>query len=95
MIENFLLYADNTVNVCQQVNLSHVLVAFYLSTSPFLKKLKTYLFHSSFSPSLYSPIGYLRTDISGIDQASFFILQTIRYYSPSFHSRQFDLFVYD
>jgi len=58
-----------------------------LSTSLFLKKLKTHLFHFSFSPNLYSPMGYLRTDISGIDQACLFISHTFRYPSPSYHSR--------
>jgi len=40
----------------------------------------------------YPCIGYLRTDISGIDQASFFHL-TFRRHSPSYHSRQLLLFL--
>jgi len=61
-----------------------------LSISPFLKKLKTHLFHSSLFLSYLVCIhlGYLRTDISGIDQASSFISHTFRYYSPSYHSIQ-------
>jgi len=39
-----------------------------LSTPHFLKKLKTHLLSFPFLLRLYSPIGYLRTDISGIGQ---------------------------
>jgi len=41
---------------------------FYLSTSFFLKKSKIYFFLLS----LHSPVGFLRTYFSGIDQASLF-----------------------
>jgi len=50
-----------------------------LSTSLFLKNLKTHLFHSSFPPDSLVCIhpGYLWTDISGIDHASSFYLTHI------------------
>jgi len=48
-----------------------------LSNSLFLKKLKTHLFHSSFSFLVCIHLGNLRTDISGIDQASSFHLTRI------------------
>jgi len=44
-----------------------------LSTSLFLKQFKTHLFHCSFPPVCIH-LCYLRTDISGIDQASLFHL---------------------
>jgi len=48
-----------------------------LSNSLFLEKLNTHLFHSSFPPIVCIHLGYLRTDISGIDQASSFHLTHI------------------
>jgi len=38
-------------------------------------------------------LGYLRTDMSGIDQVSLFHLTTFRYHSPSYHSRQFVVYL--
>jgi len=42
-----------------------------------------------FSSLVCIHLGYLRTAISGIDQASSFHLTHIFYHSPSYHSRQF------
>jgi len=52
-----------------------------LSTSVFLKKLTSFSPFLSSLVSMHLPIGYLRTDVSGIAQASLFHLILI---SPSF-----------
>jgi len=65
-----------------------------LSTSLFLKNLKTHLFHSSFPSSvvcihLWAISGLLSPVLTKL---RLFFSHTFRYHSPSHHSRQFLLF---
>jgi len=61
-----------------------------LSTSLFLKKLKTHLFTLPFLHCMYSPIIAISRLISLVlTKLRLFISHTIRYHSPSYHSHQF------
>ena len=62
-----------------------------LSTSLFLKKLKTHLFHF-FCSVVFIHLCFLWTDISGTDLALLFHLTFMSYHSSLFHSCQLFLF---